>query len=135
MTQEFRERLTKEFQAPDYRIIPPGNEQFGVRKLGVSKEPLSLEEISEIAKRTLKRVKTIRILETDAELIQGLGRGDVLIIPGHQSSTSHAIGITDLDIGGARIFFSTSWHSNYHMTKKQIERYIDFARAYFQTFE
>ena len=141
MTREFLTALELEFpEKPSesregYMHRQFNFEQFAVAKKGSWKSPPSLESITQIAKTTLKRVTKIRVLESDIEVVQGLGKGDILIIPGYQSSkTAHVIGITDLDIDVLRVFFSTSWHSNYHMTPKQIERYVSFAKEYFTTF-
>jgi len=140
--------MTREFYAKLKETFPEGKtpgefshwrfnyEQFAVRKLGTWKVTPTLEGINNISHRTLKRIKHIYTLKDDGEVIQGLGKGDVVIIPGYQylAKTSHVIGITDLDIESLRVFFSTSWHSNYYMTNNQIERYINFVKEYFNRF-
>jgi hypothetical protein len=141
MTREFCARLKQEFPEalPEamkgYHHWQFNYEQFAVRKLGECKREPLLDEIIQIAKTALLRVRSTSVLESDLEVVQGLGKGDVLIIPGYQSiKTSHAIGLTDLDIKSLRVFFSTSWHSNYHITPKQIDRYVSFAKMYFEEF-
>jgi len=137
MTREFFAHLQKEFPAPDYRLwqFSGGFEQFAVSRIGEWKKAPTLETITEIAKSTLKRVNKIHTLPSDIEVIQGLGKGDIMIFPGYTSSgKQHVIGITDLDMKFLRVFFSTSWHIDYGMTLGQIERYSNFTKAYFKEF-
>lgn len=90
MTREFCKKLRETFpeSPPDsmegFMHYQFNFEQFRVTKKGEWKKAPTLEEVIQIAKKTLKRTKYVYTLKTDAEVIQGLGKGDIVIIPGYQ---------------------------------------------------
>ncbi|VVB79993.1 Uncharacterised protein [uncultured archaeon] len=138
MTREFCVRLKKEFDCEgenrEYHFWQFNYEQFRLTKLGKGFVKPTLEEVSEIAKKTLKRVENIYVVQM--ETLQATEKGDIVIIPGYQVRSSHALAINDMDsLGDGRaILFSTSWHATYHMTSGQMSRYIDFAKQFFDRF-
>src|SRR3989344_5788783 len=128
MTREFCKRLHEEFpESPPssrkgYMHYQFNFEQFAVTRKGEWKKVPALEEIIQIAKRTLKRVKHLYSLKTDLEIIQGAGKGDIVIIPGYQSSkTAHAIALQNLDIKNLRVHFTISWHNPHGINPNQTE--------------
>lgn len=138
MTREFCERLKKEFncdgQNREYNFWQFNYEQFRLTKLGKGFVKPTLEEVNEIARKTLKRVDNIYVAQSDS--LQATEPGDIIIIPGYQVRSSHALAINDMDsLGDGRaILFSTSWHAAYHMTSGQMGRYIHFAKEFFDRF-
>jgi hypothetical protein len=140
MTRELYAALQKAFPPAEikggWRITSKsgGYEWFRVTLLGQEFRKPSLEEIIAIARPTLKRVKRVYIARELTNL-EGVEPGDIVIIPGYQSSiSSHAIAINDMGFSPQKVYINSSWHGNYHMTSKQIERYIAFAQLYFKTF-
>jgi hypothetical protein len=138
MTREFCARLKQKFDCSTfdspYRFWQFNFEQFRIRKLGRGFVRPTLEQVSEIAESTLKRVKNIYVAKED--YLQGTEPRDIIIIPGYQVRSAHALAINDMDeLGDGRaILFSTSWHAPYRMTLGQMERYIDFAKTFFERF-
>ncbi len=137
MTQEFCQRLQQEFVPHEviggYRHWQFNYEQFRVKILGPNFRKPTLEEITQIAHQTLKRVKNIYVASA-LNTLQGVETGDMIILPGYQGRSQHALAINDMDFDGRAILFSTSWHTPYGMTNNQISRYIAFAKAFFETF-
>lgn len=138
MTREFCARLKKEFNCEDpdreYNFWQFNYEQFRLTKLGKGFVKPTLEEVSEIAKKALRRVENIYVAKCDS--LQGTEKGDIVIIPGYQKRSSHALAITDMDelSDGRSVLFSTSWHAPYYMTVGQIDRYVRFAKEFFNKF-
>src|SRR3989338_9224260 len=138
MTREFCKALQETFAPHNvvggYAHRQFNFEQFQVKMLGPKWIKPTLEEVTEISYRTLKRVRNIQYVEKGG-FLQGAEDYSIVIIPGYQSSrTQHAIAINDMDFDGRTILFSTSWHAAYHITEKQIERYISFAKEFFGMF-
>lgn len=139
MTHELIKRIRQEFPITETATVGkftlhPNPEQPRLMYIGLGFRKPTLEEVREIAHKTLKRIKNIYQLQTDIERIQGAGKEDIVVIPGYQGRTSHALVVCDMDFDGRKILFQSSWHAIYHMTPKQIERYVSFAQEFFQTF-
>lgn len=138
MTREFCVKLKREFncEGPDreYNFWQFNYEQFRLTKLGKGFVKPTLEEVSEIAKGVLRRVKHIYVAKYD--FLQGAEMEDIIIIPGYQIRSSHVLAITDMDniSDGRSVLFSTSWHAPYHMTVGQMDRYVNFAKEFFNKF-
>ena len=138
MTREFCKALQETFVPHNvvggYAHRQFNFEQFQVKMLGPGWRKPTLEEIKPIAHQALKRVRNIHYVE-ECGFLQGAEDYSIVIIPGYQSSrTQHAIAINDMDFDGRTILFSTSWHAAYHITEKQMERYISFAKEFFGMF-
>jgi len=137
MTKEFSLRLQKEFVP--HNVIGgyahrPNFEQPQVKMLGPNWIKPTLDEIAEIANPTLKRIKSIKYIENYG-FLQGAEDHSLVIIPGYQSQrTAHVIAINDMDFDGRNLLFSISWHAPYTITPNQIERYIAFAKKFFERF-
>lgn len=138
MTREFCERLKHEFPHEgnnrDYNFWQFNFEQFRVTKLGIGFTKPTLQEVVEISHKMLKRVNMVYVAEHGT--LQGTEKGDIIIIPGYQIRSQHALAINDMDEqgDGRAILFSTSWHGTYGMTSEQMNRYICFAKAFFEKF-
>ena len=139
MTRELIERIKQEFPITERAtvekfVLGQNSEQPHLKYMGPNFRKPPLKEVQQIAQRTLLRVKTIYQLRDDLETIQGAGKDDIVIIPGYQGRTSHALVVCDMDMDGRKIMFQSSWHANYHMTLKQMDRYISFAQEFFEMF-
>ena len=135
MTREFCNLLKHEFSCEGenrkYNFWQYNFEQFRLTMLGIGFVKPTLQEIAEVSRGTLKRA---RIYEAQADYLQATEKGDIIIIPGYQARSKHALAITDMDFDGRVVLFSTSWHAPYRMTSGQMHRYIDFAKVFFERF-
>lgn len=128
MTKEFWERLEEEFPNNEYFLRRSNYEQFNVTRKRRYERGLTPDEIKQVAEDAFgNEIEGIGLVSDEGN-IQGVGPGDIIIQPRRVKNETHFIRVS----GDNNVFFSITWHGCYFITPQQMNRYVGFAKRYFE---